>query len=101
LRQKATQLLLLAAFVCELVLWVRRVDYGALLLAYGLWAYTHTGREHLSVFCALTLFSLATDSLSLAADDGAELLVPVTTWLLVACKTSAVAMLVYWRDAFS
>ena len=39
-RQQATQMLLAGALLCELLLWARRAEWGALLPIYGLWAYT-------------------------------------------------------------
>ena len=100
-RQQATQLLLVSALICELLLWVERAEWGALLIAYGLWAYTHHNHDHLGVFCVAALFSTATDAIALAACITAGGLMHVLTWILVLCKLLAVAMLVYYKDAFA
>lgn len=50
-RQKLTQGLLGCAFLCEILLWIRRVEWGGLILAYGLWAHANNHPDHLSVFC--------------------------------------------------
>ena len=100
-RQQATQLLLFVALICELILWVRRVEYGAMVLGYGLYAYTHHDHDHLCVFCALALFSLATDALTLAADDGMGVIVPLFTWSLIVSKSTACAMMIWHREAFA
>ena len=55
---------------------VRRVEFGGLLIVYGLWAHSHNNREHLSLFACAAVFSVRTDALTLAAaaSHGAEVL---------------------------
>ena len=105
-RQKITEVLLLAALVCELLLWLQRIEWGSLLIVFGLHAYTQSNRDHLSAFAALAIFSMATDALNLASADGRTthggmgLAAPVLTWAVLLCKLGAVTMLVYTRAVF-
>ena len=102
LRQKATMLLLYLALAMELLLWIRRVEWGCLVLLYGLWAYTHRHHDHLCAFCALALFSLGTDAIALAHEDSAvSPLVPLATWLLIVSKCAAAGLMIYYKDAFA
>ena len=100
-RQKVTQALLAVGLLCELLLWVRRVEYGGLLLAYGLWAFSHHYHDHLCVFCSLAILSMSTDALTLANDEmhTRALLVPLLTWVLLLSKLGAVSIMVYFKDA--
>lgn len=106
LRQKVTQLLLTAALVCEVLLWMQRVEWGGLLVVYGLWAFLHHDHDSLCVFCSIACFSMCTDALSLASADARSMhgtmgvVAPVLTWALLLCKLGAVGMLVYCKDAF-
>jgi hypothetical protein len=56
--QKLVQVLLVLAFSCALLLWVRHVDWGALLLVYGQWAHAEHAHDHLSLFAVLAIFSV-------------------------------------------
>ena len=49
---------------------VRRVEFGGLLIVYGLWAHSHNNREHLSLFACAAVFSVRTD-----ADDADHMLI--------------------------
>jgi len=99
--QKLIQVLLVLALVCACLLWVRRVDWSALLLVYGLWAHTEHLHDHLSVFACVATFSMCTDALFLAADAiDSIIFIEVTTWILLSCKLVVIAMLVYRREAF-
>ena len=83
-------------------LWIARVEWGALVLCYGLWAYTQRSGEHTSAFCVMALFSLATDALALAGDGAAYgVLAPVATSVLLLSKLLSTSMLVYYKDAFA
>ena len=73
-----------------------------LVLLYGLWAYTHRHHDHLCAFCALALFSLGTDAISLAHEDSAvSLAVPIATWVLIVSKCAAAGLMIYYKDAFA
>jgi len=98
--QKLTQLLLFVALVCAMLLWVRRVDWGVLLILYGLWAHAEHSHDHLSLFACAALFSAGTDALTLAADSADPSLVEAATWILLSCKLLVVATLIYRREAF-
>lgn len=100
-RQKAVQAMLGAGLACELLLWVERVEWGALLLVYGLYSHSHNAAEHLSLFCAVAVLSVLTDGLTLAADSHGGAFTPAVTWALLVCKAGSVGSLVYHRDAFA
>ena len=64
-RQQLTQVLLGIALLCELCLWLRRVEWGGLLLVYGLWCGTphhaalhRAARDHATRAIALPLHEL-------------------------------------------
>ena len=101
LRQKACQVLLGVALVCESLLWVCRVEWGGLLIVYGLWAHSHKNHDHLSLFACAALFSIGTDSLTLATNHSNTVLIEVVTWLLLICKLSVVSSLVYFREVLA
>ena len=94
--------LLALGLLCELLLWVRRVEWGGLLLCYGLWAFSHHYGDHLCVFCAISVVSMSTDALTLANDEmhSSALAVPIITWVLLLTKLGAVASMIYFKDAY-
>ena len=98
--QRLTQALLLLALGASAVLWMRRVEWGVLLIAHGLWAHAEHSHEHLTLFAAATTFSVLTDALTLAADAADTTFVEGLTWTLVVAKVVVVAMLLYTRQAF-
>ncbi len=98
--QRACQLLLGAALAAELLLWARRVDWGFVVVIYGVWAQVHDYADHLAAFCCAAVFSVMADALRVAHDPGAGVLTPLLLSLLLVCKMGAVGLLVYTRDAF-
>ena len=83
-----------------MLLWVRRAEWGLLLIVHGLWAHAEHHHDHLSFFASAAIFSMCTDALALAADAGGSQLIVLTTWVLLGCKVAVVAMLVVKREAF-
>ena len=55
MRPKLTMLVMVLALGFELLLWILRLDWGALLMLYGLWTFTFDLRDHLALFCAVRL----------------------------------------------
>jgi hypothetical protein len=98
--QKLVQVLLVLAFSCALLLWVRHVDWGALLLVYGQWAHAEHAHDHLSLFAVLAIFSMCTDTLALAADTVDSRFMEVVTWVLLVSKLLVVLLLICKREAF-
>lgn len=88
------------ACVRRALLWIRRVEWSALLLLYGLWAHIEHHHDHLSFFSSAVIFSMCTDALALAADAADSPFIEAVTWVLLGCKLVVVVTLIYQRDAF-
>ena len=93
-------MLLVLALSCALLLWVRHVDWGALLLVYGQWAHAEHAHDHLSLFAVLAIFSMCTDTLALAADTVDSRFMELVTWVLLISKLLVVLVLICKREAF-
>ena len=82
------------AFFCELLLWVERVEWGALLLLYGLWAQHTFSPRHLATFTCVLCLSICTDSLAVAGGGPATGYATVLVWGVLFCKLAAFCTLV-------
>jgi len=99
LRQKISQALLGAAMLCELLLWVDHVDWGILLIVYGMWALLLRSTRHLSIFAGVLFLSACTDSLSLATEEVGSYATTLM-WILLVSKLVIFGTLVSHRDVF-
>ena len=98
--QQLCQALLAVALLCEALIWIRRVEWGALLIIYGLWSHSTNSHEHLSLFAAAAIFSVGTDALTLASDAADGPFLEVVSWVLLGTKLTVVAILVGKRNVF-
>jgi len=99
-RQKLCQVLLLLALLCSGLLWLQRVEWGGLLIVYGVWSHSQNSHSHLSIFCCGAILSVCTDALVLASEPPNNTLIVAATWCLVLSKLSVVGILVYLKRAF-
>jgi len=99
MKQQLSQVLLLLALLCNMLLWLRRVEWGMLLIIYGMWAHNQNSHEHLSIFSCGAIFSVCTDALTLASDAADNTLIEVMTWFLLLTKMGVVGILVSSKSA--
>ena len=91
----ARQVALALALVGEMLLWVERAEWGALLLLYGLWAQHSFSSRHLATFTGVLCLSLCTDSLTVAAPSEASGYVTMLLWAVLFCKLAAFSTLLF------
>lgn len=82
------QVLLLIAFLVELLAWIDHTEWGVLILAYGLWAQHTFSPRHLVNFTILLCLSVCMDSLTLAAAR-LSLIMAILKVAVLSCKFAA------------
>lgn len=55
LRPKLSLFVMSAALVLELLMWLLRLEWGAFLMLYGLWSFTHRLHDHIACFCSVSI----------------------------------------------